>query len=50
MGKQEILQSFRGKCLSTMENGSQNFLSYRHQDFVLSKIREPKIQEWGKVL
>ena len=38
---------FGGKCLNTMENGSQNFLSCKHQEFLLSKIREPKIQEWG---
>jgi len=46
-GNKKHYRAFGGKCLSTMENGSQNFLSYKHQDFLLSKISEPKIQEWG---
>jgi len=31
-----------------MENGNQNFLSYKHQDFLLSKKIEQKTQRWGK--
>jgi len=47
-GDKKHYRAFGGKCLSTMENGSQNFLSYKHQDFLVSKKSEPKMQGWGK--
>ena len=46
-GNKKYYRAFGGKYLSTMENGSHNFWSYKHQDFLLSKISEQKIQEWG---
>ena len=36
-GDKKHYRASGGKYLSTMENGSQNFLSYKHQDFLLSK-------------
>jgi len=46
-GNNKHYRAFGGKCLSTVENGSKNFLSYKHQDFLLFKISDPKIQKWG---